>query len=513
MASSRSRGCSLEDVSPSQHALSAFLDADYPQTLRFLDCAPVTGELWLLRARALYRSGLFDEAQLVLEKPLKVPHQQQIVADALRGAVLRRQGRAEEAQAILDRAVLQVEPLQGEARAEVSYYAAAAAWEDRDLQRAEALVNAALPSADGVLAAMLLQLLGWIEVRRERYRDAADFFFDALTALSSAEREDLRFRAKLVHGILVVASERIDFRLWRRLEPIFEKTRWSAGVQREHFSSVTCRRFIALLEGDLGEAWRRSLEAIFLAPSAAFRAIAETNAAVVSGILGDRFAAQRHFGDAWQIIDRVAWADADDEERVALTNFAIEAPESMTAEAQRCATMYRSLTAKRDPKLALDGDRRLHAFELMAGGRIYEALGQSKNAVEQYDQSLRIWVDVDYRMRAALVAKSLHRLTGDESYLRDLRMAVDRAPRAWFGETNALGATSPELEQLSKAERNVLRELLAGKTSRAIADTLNRSPFTVNNHTRKLFEVFGVHSRAALIARAAERGLLPDAVA
>lgn len=501
------------DAARTEYVYRAFYDADYAEALKLIQLGAQDGELHLVRIRALYRSDRLDEALSALDASAPLDRDQRVVGDALRGVVLRRLGKNDESRALLQRALRRACDAEVEVRAEVAYYAAAAAWEDRDLTGAEELISATLPYAAGVQAAMLVQLLGWIEVRRERYRDAADLFFDALGHLENSKHGDLWFKARLVHGLAVIASEQIDLRMWSRLAPIFAAMRWSIGVQREHFSTVICRRFIALLEGDLDEAWRLSREAVFLAPSPAFRAIAETNAAVASGLVGDRFALRRQFSDAWQLIERISWSTANDEERIALTNFAIEAATTMPAEARKCATLYRSLTGKRDLKLALHGDRRLAAFEAMAGGRISEILGKPKIAIQQYDESLRLWVALGYRMRAAIVAKDLNRV-GGAGQRHEIRVALDRAPNAWFrSDLGSAPATIPEVGQLSTAERSVLRELLAGKSAREIARSLGRSTFTVNNHTRRLFEVFGVHSRALLIARAAERGLSPDKVA
>jgi DNA-binding CsgD family transcriptional regulator len=47
----------------------------------------------------------------------------------------------------------------------------------------------------------------------------------------------------------------------------------------------------------------------------------------------------------------------------------------------------------------------------------------------------------------------------------------------------------------------VLKLLLEGKRNAEIAAALKRSPNTVRNHIAEIFKIYGVTSRAALIAR------------
>ncbi|WP_342378110.1 LuxR C-terminal-related transcriptional regulator [Myxococcus stipitatus] len=55
--------------------------------------------------------------------------------------------------------------------------------------------------------------------------------------------------------------------------------------------------------------------------------------------------------------------------------------------------------------------------------------------------------------------------------------------------------------RLSRRERQTLELLLRGMMDKEIAGQLGISPFTVNQYTKALYRRFGVHSRAALIAR------------
>jgi DNA-binding CsgD family transcriptional regulator/tetratricopeptide (TPR) repeat protein len=502
-------------------AIASYYEAEYLRCLEIVaQLLPAASgeqqfELLLLRTRALYRLPDLTAARLaaadVCDKASSPSNL--VLANVWRGVTLRADGKVRESVSAFARASDSLEKASVSARSEYAYYAAMTYWEDGDLARAEGLIEEHLSNATGIMLGMLTQLLGWIEVRRERYAAAADFFLEALDVFEAAPQTDVRFTARLVHGLSVIASETIDLRLALSYDDKQAAMRWSRGVARQHFHTLTCRLFLALLQGNLEGAWRLSLDAIWTAPTEAFKAFAETNAAVVSGLVGDKFATRAHFATAWQIIESISWSKADEEERIALTNFAIEAAAVMPSEARSAVTRYRNITGSPDSRLALNSDRRMQAFEAMAAGRVSEALGKPKDAIANYERSRQIWVALDYRMRAALVARDLHRLTKDEMYLHDVRVALSRAPHAWFGERLERDKGETLLNRLTPAERTVLKHLLGGESAVSIAQRLGRSTYTIHNHTRKIFDVFEVRTRAALLARCADEGVTADKVA
>jgi FixJ family two-component response regulator len=65
----------------------------------------------------------------------------------------------------------------------------------------------------------------------------------------------------------------------------------------------------------------------------------------------------------------------------------------------------------------------------------------------------------------------------------------------------------PPLEPLSETELQVLRLVLDGKTTREIADTLNRSTRTIETHRHNVMHKLGVKNTAQLVRRATAIGL------
>jgi DNA-binding NarL/FixJ family response regulator len=62
-------------------------------------------------------------------------------------------------------------------------------------------------------------------------------------------------------------------------------------------------------------------------------------------------------------------------------------------------------------------------------------------------------------------------------------------------------ARIPEAAGLTPRQWEILRRIVAGQRVRAIASELYVSPSTVRNHLSAIFQRFGVHSQAELLAR------------
>jgi DNA-binding CsgD family transcriptional regulator len=61
---------------------------------------------------------------------------------------------------------------------------------------------------------------------------------------------------------------------------------------------------------------------------------------------------------------------------------------------------------------------------------------------------------------------------------------------------------------LSPREREIVEMVAAGHPNKTIAAELDISSWTVSTHLRRVFAKLGVHSRAAMVARAVEAGLV-----
>ena len=60
---------------------------------------------------------------------------------------------------------------------------------------------------------------------------------------------------------------------------------------------------------------------------------------------------------------------------------------------------------------------------------------------------------------------------------------------------------------LTRREKEVLKQIGQGKTSKQIADVLNLSVFTISNHRRHICKKLGLHSTAQLVAFAVQQAM------
>ena len=120
--------------------------------------------------------------------------------------------------------------------------------------------------------------------------------------------------------------------------------------------------------------------------------------------------------------------------------------------------------------------------------RALAALGRGDAAV----QELRRAIDVLTELNARLEISRAREL------LETLKSRNARVP----GDSDSAGLTPREVE--------VLRLVAGGLNNQAIAERLIVSEHTVHRHVANIFSKLSVSSRAAAVAQAARRGLLPD---
>lgn len=60
---------------------------------------------------------------------------------------------------------------------------------------------------------------------------------------------------------------------------------------------------------------------------------------------------------------------------------------------------------------------------------------------------------------------------------------------------------------LTRREKEVLKQIGHGKTSKQIAEELNVSVYTISNHRRHICKKLGLHSTAQLVAFAVQQSI------
>lgn len=103
----------------------------------------------------------------------------------------------------------------------------------------------------------------------------------------------------------------------------------------------------------------------------------------------------------------------------------------------------------------------------------------------------------------------------EKGYARGFCIAIDMTDKIVENEDrlqvllkeNARLKNQLELAKLTHAEKQIIVQLTNGKTTQEIAELLNRSYETINNHKRHIFQKLEIHKLTDLVAFAKESGL------
>ncbi|HEX3465707.1 MAG TPA: helix-turn-helix transcriptional regulator [Candidatus Elarobacter sp.] len=396
----------------------------------------------------------------------------------------------------------------GATRTEIAYHLAVALWGTRDLEGSEAVVLAHIEDGTGFGLASLQQMLGWIEVSRERYVFAGRHFIDALATLDAAHEHDEWARSRAMHALAIIAVETLDLRPL----PMLSVREGTAGEEAREplFHVLQNVGWLRMLDGDENGALIDFERARAIAPTPSLVAVAEVNRASYFRIRGELGSARTYLQLAGDALRGQRWADANADERITLLEYALEAYYLEPTSAGPTLTRYLSGSRKRRAALAFEHDRREQAVELTARGALEAYHKRTTEAVHLLREALDVWGKIGYRYREALTALLLDDVSPREEFRDTARRATAGVPRSWLRrEVDRRGArTESGYAALSPAERRVMLAICEGKTSKQIAADFGRSFHTIRNQTLKVYSTMGVRTRSALVAECARLGLL-----
>ncbi|MGP6158636.1 MAG: LuxR C-terminal-related transcriptional regulator [Vulcanimicrobiaceae bacterium] len=406
-----------------------------------------------------------------------------------------------------------LEELGGDERSEAAFHFSVFLWSERRFDEAEAVVRAHLQSARGIWRASLEQMLGWIEVGRERFPVATRHFERALSSYAKSGERDERLHGRLLQAVSITALETIDLDLLAAVdvEPPADLGR---DAREPWFHAMQNRAWLLMLAGKNSEALAAFLGARAIAPSAAATAVAEVNLASFCRIAGAPGVAREHLQFARKQLRTQPWSRADADERMTLIEYALEAQKLEPTSAGETLTRYLSSTRRRRGDLAFENndDRRVAALELMARGCLEAVHERRSSAVQTLGKALDVWSQIGYRYREAVTALLMHEVSNDPAYLAVAGRALASAPKSWLADEvrRRDTAAASGVSKLTPAERRVMLAICQGKTSREIADDFDRSFHTIRNQTLKVYAAMGVRTRTALVAECARLGLIPE---
>jgi DNA-binding CsgD family transcriptional regulator len=208
-----------------------------------------------------------------------------------------------------------------------------------------------------------------------------------------------------------------------------------------------------------------------------------------------------HFESARRILDETDWKHEDDEARMLLVHFAAEAAFSNRPAAARMFAKAMNSTGRKNLSLAFDEDGRSKALALYARGRIEAAAERRDDAVRDITEARNIWLKIGYLYGAHQADTTLLALGARGT--RTLQSHVKREfPTSWLASEAKMAKRThaSSLDDISEAEKRVVKGICEGLTSKEIAARVGRSPSTIKNQTISIYRTLGVNTRAALVA-------------
>ena len=515
-------------------ARDAWFRGDFDACLRWLDEAgdpsadgSLRDEALLLRARALYRLRRFGDAVALLGPILTSFRSvdEACTARMLHASAVSQAHDAERGLALLEDVALAAEALQAHAaiRGEIAYFRALAHWTRREFGAALRFALAAESVRADVISVRATQLRGFIAVTQRRYPEALQLFRDALATYWRCRERDA-FLAETI--VLQIASLEVTLRSasvpgshasaeGRRTRGVGESEPATCSLPR--LQTIVLDAWLYAHDGDAANAYRRMRLATELAPNPAWRAWALAGRAAVADAFGETHAAREHAAQALELAAQVDWNATAGEERVTLLLLAEVLAATDPAAAGPVLDRYDALSGPIEPAQVISDDPRREGLEYHVRGLVARTRGDGAGARAALQRAFTIFRDCGKTWRAALALIELDltpgpQPAGDFSLETAARLVREHVPASFLARrlgswTQAYG--DPVAGRLTRAQREILRHLLAGEVPKEIAAATGRAYKTVRNHVEAIEQLFGVHSVPELIVTCYRRGLAP----
>ena len=502
-------------------ALRTWVAGDPEGTLALCESLPAdeagSTRTVLLRARALLRLRRPREAIARLES-LDLVHAsgvERATAAMLLGTAYARSGDVERGLAVLGEAAAQVPASNAAIRSEIALGIALAHYQRHDFDAAADALSAVDPGG-GVVSARALECRGWIAKSKNDFPAAVAAFDASLAELDLSGQSDRFLEANLIATTSYIAVELLDVTRWERSLQRARRVDWSAtGLEYYRFWLEMNRSMADEIAGRPREALQAARKAALCAPSDAFRLFAECRRAAVLFSYGEMLG----FEDlAASISTRFTSIDLRLLHEFEEVNLPVVVAETLAliGDGAGAAAALRTVDTMSPAQLSLLHDEPMkRAYFAFVEGLVADANKDALRARHRYREALRSFSSIGMTRRALLAALRLSTLHADDellSFVREQALALPAG--SWIRETAArLGAWSsdPMLAPLTRAEREVLELLYAGKSTAEIATLRARSTQTIRNTVSKLLRAFGVDTRQALLNECARRGAFPPA--
>lgn len=468
-------------------------------------------EAALLAARVEMRHGSPAVALQILTRHLRGVRTRAHKAETalLKGVAFARLGDPESARAQFEEAREAIRP-GDDLDAELIFQIAASLWIERRLDEASASLDNFPQDASSEMQLQARILKGAIASAAENLPAQGAILLDALRR-SRDLSANVYLHAMLVTQIAALSVELPSTELRDAANQNIGEVRWTGDISDFAFHALRAIAWRHALDGDEFSAFRRLKEAVAVTRSPAWRVAALTDRAYLASALGEQRWAAQELRDAHELAATIDWNAVAGEEKLALPILAEMFAERDPSVAINYAATFRSVGSKYPRVLSSANDRRIEALEAYSLGKVQAELGELDEARRLLSRAYGIYDRLGIQWRAARAALALAKLGDEEAWRAKALEALRSYPRSWLlrdrevsGERRMHAAASPKLDRLTPAQRAVFDLLMDGRGTVQIAKDLNRSTFTVRNHIKAIFKVFGVTSRPALIVKASQ---------
>jgi DNA-binding CsgD family transcriptional regulator len=458
----------------------------------------------ILNVRSLSRKACHREALNALASARPATPEDEALLLALKSSCFSYLGDVQMARSVL----AEVRPLHYglDVRFELVYAQALIGWVAGDTETMTSALNAIDVRSTPHLYGRWLYARSWVAALREDYQEQLYFLELAARQLADVPAAYDAFllattTRSLVHLVREVSGGG-SFGLAVRL---VESMQWTEDLVMERFLTFRGMAWAHALRGSHEKAFQYAYLARDIAPSELWVTASYADQAYLARMAGDHRSADALLNHAVDCANRTQWT-SQGEERVALLNLIELSADRSPATARALLSKYEEIPAAVASGLAYAHGHRLFAMEEYARGTVLAVSGHRTEAVERLANVYQVFRTVRYAWRAAATALRLHVITGHDAWLRCAREAVRDFPDSSVADEirkRASAAEDPRVAALTPAQRRVFALMCEGLSDKQIAETLCISRETAKNHAAKVRGVFGVRSRAALIASTA----------
>ncbi len=389
--------------------------------------------------------------------------------------------------------------------AEIPFQRATAAYFSRRFDVAERELTVWGPRFVDDILLRANNLRGAIAAARGKFSEQGAILLENLRLIRNTSEPPVEMWALTTSNVAVLARDLPGTALRDAAYANYDAVPWTPDLAVFHFKTARDIGWRYALDGDYFNAFRKFKEALALAPTSAWRVTAAADRAYLATMLGEERWAEQELSDAQEAASRTDWLALEYEESIALLVLAElfaprDAPLALSYVARYKSTEGRlsRLTIARD-------DQRKAAHEAYAFGIVQAALGERVEAERLLRESYATYDAIGYDWNAGQVALALAECTRDSAWKARAREKLVAYPNSWLvrerPETSVTIPEPPEAGRLTEAQRAVYDLLVRGLSTSQIAAEHGRSEFTIRNHIKAIFKVFGVNSRPALIAR------------